>query len=243
MSTTLIPVLARLLGLALCCAAGLATAATLKVGVIGGGGHIGQRVVDEALARGHAVTLVARDPAKIERRHERLVVVAGDALDRTAMQRHLAGLDVVVSAVGTGRVAGSDGSIYRAVAESLVSALRALGATAPRLIVVGGFGSLQTADGGLALDRVPSDRMPEHRGQKAALDYLRGVADVRWSYASPPGRIAPGTRTGSYRLGADALLLDAQGRSAMISMEDFAVALIDEAERGAHVGRRFTVAN
>ena len=62
-----------------------------------------------------------------------------------------------------------------------------------------------------------------------------------WTYLSPPARIAPGERTGVYRTGADELLVDANGESS-ISMEDYAVAVIDEAEEPRHVGRRFTVA-
>jgi hypothetical protein len=63
---------------------------------------------------------------------------------------------------------------------------------------------------------------------------------VRWTYVSPPGRIAPGERTGLYRTGADQLIVNDRGESA-ISMEDYAVALIDEAEHPAHVRTRFTV--
>jgi putative NADH-flavin reductase len=241
MSSSLVPVLARLLGLALCCSS-LSTAATeLRIAVIGGSGQIGQRVVDEALARGHRVTALARDPARVTRRHDPLEVVAADVLDSEALRTHLAGHDVVISAVGSGRVADADGTLYRAAAASLLAALRALGADAPRLIVVGGVGTLRTADGALVMERVPPERLAEHRGQQAALELLKATHDVRWTYASPPARIAPGERRGHYRLGGDELLVDADGTSA-ISMEDFAVALLDEAEQARHVGRRFSVA-
>ncbi len=64
---------------------------------------------------------------------------------------------------------------------------------------------------------------------------------MSWTYVSPPGRIAPGERTGSYRLGDDELVVDANGESG-ISMEDYAIAIVDEAESGRHAGRRITVA-
>jgi putative NADH-flavin reductase len=52
--------------------------------------------------------------------------------------------------------------------------------------------------------------------------------------------LAPGERTGHFRLGGDQLLHDAQGKS-HISMEDFAIAMADELERPVHSRRRFTV--
>ena len=209
--------------------------------VIGGAGMIGQRVVREALARGHRVQVVVRDPAKVAESHERLTAVEGDVLDRARLGALVAGRDAVVSAVGTARAEAPDHSLYVRAADSLVGALRALGDAAPRLLVVGGVGSLTDDSGGLVLERVPADRKPEHLGQKAALDLLLDASDVRWTYVSPPGRLAPGERTGAYRTGGDRLLVDVDGESA-ISMEDYAVALVDEIEEPRHVGRRFTVA-
>jgi putative NADH-flavin reductase len=212
----------------------------LKITVIGGSGMIGQRVVREALDRGHHVTLVARDPAKITGTHQRLTVAKGDVLDSDAIAKIVADQDVVISAVGTARAQKPDYSLYLTGADSLITALRSLGAAAPRLIVVGGVGSLKDKSGALLLERVPADRKPEHLGQKAALDFYRTVDDVRWTYVSPPGRIAPGERTGAYRMGDDELVSNEKGESS-ISMEDYAVALVDEAQNPRHTGRRFTV--
>jgi putative NADH-flavin reductase len=212
----------------------------LEIAVVGGRGMIGRRIVTEALARGHAVTIVARARAGAES-EEGVTLVEGDVLDGDALVRYLAGKGVVISAVGTARAAEPDSSLYRRADESLVAVLRSLGGAAPRLIVVGGVGSLLDAEGRLVLERVPEDRRPEHEGQRAALDFYKSVTDVAWTYVSPPGRIAPGKRTGRYRVGDDRLLVAASGESA-ISMEDYAVALVDEAERPAYVGRRFTVA-
>jgi putative NADH-flavin reductase len=211
----------------------------VRIAVIGGGGMIGRRVVCEALDRGHAVTLLVRDASKVTGIDERADVVEGDVLD-PRLAEQLQGQDVVVSAVGTARAVDPDSSLYLRAAESLVRALRGLGETAPRLLVVGGVGSLHDGSGRLLLERVPEDRRAEHLGQKAALDFYRGVSNVRWTYLSPPGRIAPGERTGKYRAGADELVVGDDGEST-ISMEDYAVALVDEAESPKHVGSRFTV--
>lgn len=211
-----------------------------SIAVVGGGGMIGQRIVREALDRGHEVRLIARDPARITEKHARLEIVEGDVLDSAGLARLVAGQDVLVSAVGAARASTPDYTLYRRAAESLVTSLRGLGERAPRLIVVGGVGSLEDATGGLLLERVPEERRPEHLGQKAALDFYRAVQDVRWTYLSPPERIAPGERTGAYRTGLDEPVRDAHGQS-RISMEDYAVAMIDEVEKPAHIGHRFTV--
>jgi len=221
--------------------AGLASAeGQLNISVIGGNGMIGQRIVREALHRGHHVTAIVRDPSRVDATHERLQLQQGDVLDRAQISRLIVGQDVVVSAVGSARAKTPDPRLYRKAAESLVSVLRALGEKAPRLIVVGGVGSLKHASGQLMLERVTPERKPEHLGQKSALDYYSTVHDVTWTYVSPPGSILPGQRTGVFRLGNDALIVNDKGES-RITMEDYAVAIVDEAENPRHTGRRFTV--
>ena len=87
---------------------------------------------------------------------------------------------------------------------------------------------------------IPPAYRGEVLGQKDALDYYRTVTDVSWTYFSPAATIAPGVRTGKFRLGGDRLITDAKGES-RISMEDYAVAVLDEAERPAHTRQRFTI--
>jgi putative NADH-flavin reductase len=212
----------------------------LKIAVIGGNGMFGQRIVREALDRGHHVTSIVRDPSRVDTTHERLQLRQGDVLDRAQISHLIAGQDVVVSAVGSARAKTPDRSLYRKAAESLVSVLRGFGESAPRLIVVGGVGSLKHPSGQLMLERAPPEQKPEDLAQKAALDYYRTVRDVSWTYVSPPGAPLPGQRTGVFRLGDDTLIVNDNGES-RISMEDYAVAIVNEAENPQHVGRRFTV--
>ncbi len=73
------------------------------------------------------------------------------------------------------------------------------------------------------------------------LEACRADTEVDWAYLSPAALLTPGERTGNYRLGDDELLVDAEGNSTM-SMEDLAVALLDEAERPKHHRTRFTAA-
>lgn len=209
----------------------------LRIVVYGGTGNIGQRIVREALDRGDTVTVVVRDPSSMAEQPSRLHVLKGDVLDSAEVARTISGSDVVVSAVAF-RKPTPDSGAYRRAAESLVTALRNLGSRSPYLIVVGGAGSLEQPPG--VHFEIPAAWRDEVNGQNDSLAYYRTISDVRWTYLSPAYMITPGTRTGKFRLGGDQFITDAKGDS-RISMEDYAVAVIDEAEERAHVGKRFTI--
>ncbi|MCC3776741.1 NAD(P)-dependent oxidoreductase [Streptomyces sp. UNOB3_S3] len=212
-----------------------------KIALFGANGTIGSRVLREALDRGHQVTAVVRDPAKLTERHPNLTVTTGDVLDPASVAAVAKGQDVVVSAVGGGDGPGHIATIKPA-AESLVAGLRTLGDTAPRLIAVGGAGSLRTPDGKQVWDAegLPEFLLQIMHAHGDALDFYRTVSDVRWTNVSPAGLIEPGERSGTYRTALEDLVVDAEGKS-RISVEDYAVALIDEIETPKHVGERFTV--
>jgi hypothetical protein len=107
---------------------------------------------------------------------------------------------------------------------------------------VGGASSLNNAEGKRIIDTRPAGPPNgEVRSSVDALDYLRAeVKDVTWTFFSPAGRIAPGTRTGKFRVGTDTIVTDDKGQSA-ISMEDYAVAMVDEIENPQFLNKRFTV--
>ncbi len=221
---------------------------SLKILVYGATGKIGRHVVDEALNRGHWVTAVSRDPSRITQIHDQLSAVQGDILDSESVARLVVNQDIVILSVrGTvGKSnAPSDALQYIAV-EKVVSVLRDIGEYAPRLIHVGGAGSLELEPGVLYADRMPKMFLPkslevEIAGQILALEYLRTVTDIGWSYATPAKNFTDGKRTGIFRIGGDQLLENSRGKS-NISRADFAVALIDEAEDPEHVQQRFSVA-
>ncbi|MFI9721164.1 NAD(P)-dependent oxidoreductase [Streptomyces sp. NPDC052396] len=212
-----------------------------KIALFGAGGTIGGRILREALDRGHQVTAVVRDPAKFTEQHPGLTVVTGDVLDPESVAAVAEGQDVVISAVGGGGGPGHQATIAPA-AKSLVQALRSLGETAPRLIAVGGAGSLRKPDGTLVWDGegIPEFLLQIMHAHGDALDYYRTVRDVRWTNLSPAALIEPGERTGTYRTALEDLVVDAEGNS-RISAEDYAVALLDEVEKAEHLGERFTV--
>lgn len=212
-----------------------------KIALFGATGTIGSRVLREALDRGHHVTAVVRDPKKLTEQHPNLTVTTGDVLDPASVTAVAEGQDVVVSAVGGGDGPGHVATIAPA-AKSLVAGLRPLGGQAPRLVTVGGAGSLRTPDGKQVWDAegLPEFLLQIMHAHGDALDFYRSVDDVRWTNLSPAAQIAPGERTGTYRTALDDLIVDADGTS-RISAEDYAVALVDEIEEANHIGERFTV--
>jgi uncharacterized protein len=209
----------------------------MRITVFGAGGNVGSRVVAEALSRGHEVTAVVRDPARFHGPPAAEVRI-GDAGNVENVAELSVGQDVVISA--TRPVPGREGELVTTVRALLTGLAR----TGVRLLVVGGAGSLTVPGTGGTVIEDPDFPVGWRDIALACNDQLeacRVETEVDWAYLSPAALLEPGERTGDYRLGADELLVDAEGSSA-ISMEDLAVALLDEAERPKHHRTRFTVA-
>lgn len=75
---------------------------------------------------------------------------------------------------------------------------------------------------------------------RETLNLLRQETGLEWSFLSPSADLFPGQRTGTFRLGTDQLIKDAKGES-RISVQDYAMAMLDEVERPSHIRQRFTV--
>ncbi|WP_067574379.1 NAD(P)-dependent oxidoreductase [Nocardia acidivorans] len=210
----------------------------MRITVFGATGGVGSRVVTEALSRGHQVRAVSRDPGTVRGLPEEVMVLAGDATDAEQIRYAVAGSDLVISA--TRPAPGNEHELPKVAA----ALLEALADTEIRLLVVGGAGSLIVPGTGAILTDQPG--FPEElRPIATACNYQLAVFEnsgtaVDWAYLSPSAVLEPGERTGDYRLGAHELIADDEGNSA-ISMEDLAVALLDEAERPKHHRTRFTV--
>ena len=207
----------------------------MKIALFGAGGMIGSRITEEALARGHEVTAVVRTPGKLAAKHARLKEVTGDAFDAASVARVTAGHDAVISAIS----AADQEALLRAT-EAQIKGVKQSGA--PRLLVVGGAGSLEVAPGLQMVDApdFPAAYKAPALAHREALKVYR-KADLDWTYLSPAAVITPGERTGKFRLGEDQLVADAKGDS-KISAEDYAVAMIDEVEKPRHIRQRFTLA-
>ncbi|MGO9118031.1 MAG: NAD(P)-dependent oxidoreductase [Desulfomonilaceae bacterium] len=210
----------------------------MRLIVFGANGRLGSRIVREALERGHHVTAVVRDPGRLQNSDERLTAVTGDVCDAGSVAAVATGHDAVISAVGP--TGNSRPDLVVEVARALIDGLTRAGVR--RLVVGGGAGSLEVAPGVQLVDapgfpKAWRDIAIAHRD---ALDVYR-TADLDWTYISPAAMLEPGERTGKYRSGTDQLLTDEKGES-RISMEDLAIAFLDEVEKPRFVRRRMTVA-
>ncbi|MBS0420355.1 MAG: NAD(P)-dependent oxidoreductase [Proteobacteria bacterium] len=201
----------------------------MKIAIIGATGNVGSRLVDEALSRGHQVTAVARNASRLPP-DENLACAAADASDPEQLARSLEGHDVVMSATPFRLV--KPGNLLGAVRRSGVK----------RYLVVGGAGSLEVAPGLALVDSpgFPALYREESLAGKTFLAALRQADDLDWTMLSPSASFTAGKRTGVFRLGHDSLLTAADGKS-WVSFEDFAIAMLNEAERPEHIRQRFTV--
>ncbi len=214
----------------------------MKIVLFGATGHVGQRIVAEALTRGHEVVGVVRDPSRAHSPDPRVTLVQGDATDAASVAAVVRGADAVVSSVSPRPGTTGQAPTMVDTARALITGLREAGVR--RLVVVGGAGSLEVAPGVALVDTpdFPEAYKPESLDGRDALNVYRAQADgLDWTFISPAIVIQPGERTGRYRTTGDQVLADEAGNST-ISYEDYAVALVDELEKPRHAGARFGVA-
>ena len=206
----------------------------MKIAVVCANGKAGQLIVKEALNRGLDVTAFVRG----ENRSDAKQVVVKDLFDLTAAD--LKDFDVVVDAFG----AWTPEALPQHSA-SLKHLCDILSSTDVRLLVVGGAGSLyvnpehsaQVMDG----PDFPDIFKPLAQAQGKALEELRQRSDVKWTFLSPACDFqADGERSGKYLLGGEEVTLNARGES-IISYADYAIAMVDEAVGGNHIGQRISV--
>jgi putative NADH-flavin reductase len=211
----------------------------MKVAIIGASGFIGSYVRDEALARGHWVTAIVRHPEKITVQDPSLHVVKADILKGT-VDELVKGHDAVISAYSAGR---NGSGIYDEQIEgykAIISGVKKSGIK--RLLVVGGASTLEVSPGVQLIDTMsPEQITPGMLATREMLYMLRKEEELEWTFLSPAATIASGERTGHYRVGKDELVKNKEGES-KVSMQDYAVAMLDELEKPQHIRERFTVA-
>ncbi|MFE1951750.1 MULTISPECIES: NAD(P)-dependent oxidoreductase [Streptomyces] len=210
----------------------------MNIVLFGATGMVGSRIAAEALARGHRVTAVSRSGGSPL---PGVTAAAADCSDPVKVGELAEGHDAVASALAPPRD-GSDPTLpFLALNEALVAGVRRSGVS--RLVVVGGSGNLFAEPGRMLLDQpgFPDDYRGEALAHRDVLTYLRTVDDLDWTCVSPAADIAPGERTGEFRVGGDRLMTDEHGNS-RISAEDYAIAFVDELERDAHSRGRMSVA-
>lgn len=206
----------------------------MRILLFGATGMIGSRIAAEAGERGHEVTGATRSGKD--------GTLAADASDADTVARLAAGHDAVVLAVAPPRGGVEASESLLEVGRGVLDGVRRAGVR--RLVVVGGAGILEVSPGVRVVDTpgFPEDVLPPVRAQVALFELVRDNADdLEWTYLSPPAMVEPGERTGAYRTGDHQLLSDGEGNS-HISTEDYAVALVDELQRGELTRRLVHVA-
>lgn len=212
-----------------------------KIVLIGASGFVGSAILKEALNRDFEVTAVVRHPEKIKIDNENLKVKKADVSSLDEVTEVCKGADIVISAFNPGwnnpNIYDETINVYLTIIDGVKKA------DVHRFLMVGGTGSLFISPGLRLMD---SGDVPESllQGVKALgdfyLNFLMKEKEVDWVFFAPAADMRPGVRSGRYRLGKDEMIVDAVGNS-HISVEDYAAAMIDEAEHPAHHQEIFTI--
>lgn len=217
----------------------------MKIALIGATGFVGAAVLEELLQRGHQVTALARNPAKLPAR-EGLTVIAADVQDSAQVAQAIEGQDALVSAFNPGWDHPDLYAQFQSGSRAILAGAKRAGLQ--RVLVVGGAGSLYVAPNVQLVDtpsfkeHVPPNIVPGAQAARDLLTELRGETTLDWVMLSPPAFLKPGARSGNYRVGAENLLMDGE-QPAGITVADLAVAIVDEIEAPRHHRARFTVAH
>lgn len=211
----------------------------MKIALIGATGFIGSAILQEALERGHEVTAIVRHTENLQP-HPKLHAQRGDVYNAEEVARLVARHDAVISAFNPG---WTNPDIYNQQVkgtEAIITGVKQAGVK--RVLWVGGAGGLEVKPGVQSVDtpEFPKDWKQGSLATREALNLLRKEPSLDWSFLAPSADLSPGQRTGKFRLGTDQLLKDANGQS-RISVEDYAMAMINEVENPAHMRQRFTV--
>ncbi|KRF47894.1 NAD(P)-dependent oxidoreductase [Peribacillus frigoritolerans] len=208
----------------------------MKIGIIGASGKAGSLILKEALTRGHEVTAIVRDEARVQ--IQGASVLEKDVFD--LKEEDIKEFDVVVNAFGA---APGKEHLHVDAGKILIEAMK--GAPQTKLIVVGGAGSLFVDEAKtirvLDTPEFPKEYFATAFNQSKNLGDLQNATDIQWTFISPSAFFDPqGNRTGGYKLGKDNLLVNSKGES-YVSYADFALAVLDEIENPQHINQRFTV--
>lgn len=214
-----------------------------KVAVIGATGFVGTQVVKELSNRGYFVNALARNTSKIEE-SENVKAIAVDVYNTSELAEILKGNDAVISTFNPGWTNPNIFEDFLKGAKSIEKAVEESGVK--RFITVGGAGSLYIAENLQLIDtpEFPAEIKPGAEAARQYLEMIKKNEKLDWTFFSPAIEMHQGTagvRKGTYRTALENPVFDENGRS-VLSVEDVAVALVDELENNQFVKQRFTAA-
>lgn len=216
----------------------------MKIALIGATGFVGAHVLSELVSRGHQVTAIARNTDKIDTSNALVIAKAADVSNVDEVANAVAGHDAVISTFNAGWTNPNIYHDFLAGAQAIQAGVKQAGVK--RFLTVGGAGSLEIQPG---VQLVDTPGFPEayKAGATAARDYLnilKEETELDWTFLSPAIEMSPahpGERTGKYRTSLDTPVFDEHQRS-KLSVQDTAVAIVDEIEQGNFIKKRFTAA-
>jgi putative NADH-flavin reductase len=214
----------------------------MKVALIGASGFVGNAILNELLLRNNSVTAIVQHPEKIKQQ-DNLTVVKANAYNEDEIASAVKDHDVVISAFNAGWTNPNLYEDFLSGAKSIQSGIKK--SSVKRYIVIGGAGSLYVGD--VQLVDTPQFPQAYKAGASSARDYyayLKNEEELEWTFFSPAIEMnheTAGVRKGIYRTALDNPVFDENGRS-ILSVEDLAVAIVDELENSKHIKQRFTAA-
>lgn len=212
----------------------------MKIAIIGATGFVGSAILNELSSRNHEITAIARNP----KNSSDVNWISADIFNTDALAEVIKGNDAVISAYNSGWTNPNIYDDFIAGSKAIQEAVKKSGVK--RFITIGGAGSLFVAPGLQAVD-TPDFPKEYHAGASAARDYLNILKEEKeldWAFFSPAFEMHQGIttgRTGKYRLGLENPVFNDEQRS-ILSVEDLAVVIADEAENQKHHQVRFTAA-
>jgi len=215
----------------------------MNIAIIGASGFVGSALVNEAVRRGHNITAISRHPENIPSHSELVTPKSVDVNEENTLVQALNGHDAVLTAFHSGRDDPNQYDNYLDGHKTIQKVVKK--SDVDRWLVIGGAGSLYTDSGEQLVDtpQFPDEFKEEASAARDYLDILREEDELKWTYLSPAVLMNPDIntgRTGNYRKSTENPVFDENGES-KISVEDLAVALLDELENGDFIRQRFTV--
>ncbi len=214
----------------------------MKVALIGATGFVGNAILNELTDRNYNVVAIARNTDKIENNSDTIEKINADVFNSEDISKAISGADLVISAYNPGWTNPNIADEYRKGAESIQKAVE--NSDVKRLIVIGGAGTLKI-DGNYLVDGADfsKDIYPAANSvRNYFVENLSKNETLDWEFFSPAIEMYNGnglTKTGNYRYGSDAPVFNAEGRS-LLSVEDLAVAVVDEVENKQFIRKQFT---
>ncbi len=231
----------------------------MKIALIGASGFVGKALTRELLDRHHEVTAIVRHPEALEAEvagaksgggagassgEGLLHVVKGDVFQPDQIAALVKGHDVVISAYNPGWTNPAIYQEFISGSEAIQAAVKKAGVK--RFIVIGGGGSLYIAPDMQLVDspQFPAEYKAGAQGARDYLNILKKEQDLDWTFFSPAilmNHDTSGVRKGHYRTGLENPVFDEKGQS-ILSVEDLAMAIVDEVEKPKFIKKRFTAA-